>query len=487
MYDKVVSILKKHGPMLSGELARRIEEEYSVSNNTARKMISRAKSPVQKQFKVSFDSNQKFIYLEEQYQSDKYHNSLFRAIKDSSQVNWICIQAFYAQSGFVSKAMLPSLVAAPVKNVKGHKRIDRVISDLIECDIIEEVDEETWGLTKWIPSFSNNYARSRGLEAIKRIIANDFKDWAAKNNLSSFGSGAVFSEKAEFGGFQWAYTAPSYVLPMYDVDNRKNGFIVADVVYGSKANKESVQFFLEKVHILRAHKRIRRFMPVLLLESADMETLQELKQNKVVVATLSNFFEPKYTEVLKDILESFSNSAAILAKNPDKIDKLLNQIVKTEGRFNGIVGDLFEIMVAYYYSRVGSFFFTMNKHIETSEARKNEIDVLVNKDGQTMIVECKATKSPIEKDFVEIWLGKNIPNIREWLLGSGRENADKQVFELWSLGGFTDDALKLLNVRANSTVKYKIVFLGRDDILKRFRDADLLNLIKMVDQYYLLK
>lgn len=44
----VAKWLKKEGPMLSGELARLYEETYGVSNESARKAISRAKSPVQK-------------------------------------------------------------------------------------------------------------------------------------------------------------------------------------------------------------------------------------------------------------------------------------------------------------------------------------------------------------------------------------------------------------------------------------------------------
>ncbi len=43
----VAEWLKKEGPMLSGELARLYEETYGVSNESARKAISRAKSPVQ--------------------------------------------------------------------------------------------------------------------------------------------------------------------------------------------------------------------------------------------------------------------------------------------------------------------------------------------------------------------------------------------------------------------------------------------------------
>lgn len=60
---KVISLLEKYGPMLSGELAQKFEDEYGVSNDTARQAISRAKKSVKKLYGLSFEKNQKFVYL----------------------------------------------------------------------------------------------------------------------------------------------------------------------------------------------------------------------------------------------------------------------------------------------------------------------------------------------------------------------------------------------------------------------------------------
>lgn len=67
MSKKVVTLLNKYGPMLSGELARKFEHEYGASNTAARQALSRAKKPVNKICTLSFDKNQKFFYLESQY------------------------------------------------------------------------------------------------------------------------------------------------------------------------------------------------------------------------------------------------------------------------------------------------------------------------------------------------------------------------------------------------------------------------------------
>ena len=136
MSKKVVTLLNKYGPMLSGELARKFEHEYGASNTAARQALSRAKKPVNKICTLSFDKNQKFFYLESQYMSNRYIERLMDAIKQSSQINWVYICAFQSQNGFVAKSILPSLVSSPIKNVKGHKLHQRVIDDLMHIQMI---------------------------------------------------------------------------------------------------------------------------------------------------------------------------------------------------------------------------------------------------------------------------------------------------------------------------------------------------------------
>lgn len=144
MSKKVVTLLNKYGPMLSGELARKFEHEYGASNTAARQALSRAKKPVNKICTLSFDKNQKFFYLESQYMSNRYIERLMDAIKQSSQINWVYICAFQSQNGFVAKSVLPSLVSSPIKNVKGHKLHQRVIDDLLLDTTISISVTVTW-------------------------------------------------------------------------------------------------------------------------------------------------------------------------------------------------------------------------------------------------------------------------------------------------------------------------------------------------------
>ena len=48
MTQKIIELLEKYGPMLSGKAAHLLEKEYSLSNSAARQILSRAKVPVRK-------------------------------------------------------------------------------------------------------------------------------------------------------------------------------------------------------------------------------------------------------------------------------------------------------------------------------------------------------------------------------------------------------------------------------------------------------
>ncbi len=484
MSGRAIKVLEKYGPMLSGELARRIEEDYGVSNTTARQILSRAKKPVNKIATLSFTKNQKFFYLESQYMKQKYAESLMKAIEKDSMINWIYIRAFQNQYGYVSKGILPALVAAPVKNVKGHKKHERIIQDLLKCNIIEEADEEHWKLCDWVPAAEMNAMRSTGIEVVKKQIVHDFAGWARNINMVGYDSAKTLFEEAEFANFQWAFSAPSYVQPLYNMQLEKNGFVVADVFYGKTADVEDIRFFLDKISIIRRFKKLPVFLPILLVESVTPEALAELKKHKVLIALIRNLFDEKYTELLADIVNIFTHASAIVSKNPTQIDKLFAEIAKADGKFNDIVGDLFELMVGYYYYRIGSSFLMIGRKIRIPDSEKtNELDVLVQRDGKMIVVECKAKHSMIDAKFVQTWLNKNIPQTRKWLLNQYTDYKNME-FQLWALGGFTPEAEQLLKKAVDSAKKYKIEYLDRNQVMQRFREGNVQHAIDLLNQYF---
>ena len=165
--DKVAKLLNNYGPMLSGDLARKYESTYGVSNEAARKAISRSKIPVKKLYKFKFDKNQLFYYLESQYMSDKYKSALLDSMKQHSKVIYTYIQAFISQNGYISKTIFPSFIGAPIGRVKGHKKHSDILQNLIDTEIVLEFSEERYSLN---PAFYDvgNLNHSIGLEIAKK-------------------------------------------------------------------------------------------------------------------------------------------------------------------------------------------------------------------------------------------------------------------------------------------------------------------------------
>lgn len=480
--NKVEELLKKNGPMISGDLARLYEKKYGVSNEAARKAISRSKSPVKRLYKIKFDKNQVFCYLEGQYMGEKYADALMAAIETHSKTIYSFIQAFVSQNGVVSKKLLPSFVASPVGKVKGHRIYSDILQKLIDAQVIKENDEETYSLS---PVFCDaiNAHRARGLEVVKNVITQDFNSWARSINMVSYGQGKCLFEAPDFGQFQWAYTAPSYIQPLFSFESEKPGFVVADVFYGKTATVNSIRFFVDKVEILRSYKNIPSFLPILLVDKIEREALDYLKENKVTVAVLNNLFSDKYTELLADLVSMFTNASAIISSDPTKLYQLFDGIRKNEGRYNNLAGDLFELLVGSHFSHVGCQFLKLQDEVyDPDTGKKKEIDLIVFKDGRYLVIECKAQKSKLDDKFVRKWISENVPITRKCLMD--RYSTDKIDFQLWSVNGFTDEAIVLLKKAKEETKKYAIEYYERDQMIDIAKSAGNQYFVEIMNEHF---
>lgn len=478
--NRVEKLLKDHGPMLSGDLAREYENEYHTSNEAARKAISRATSPVHKLLKFKFDKNQQFYYLNSQYMSDEYKEMLYSSMKEHSKTNYAYILALADQCGYMTKNILPAFTGAPIGKVKGHKQHANLINALIETGIIKEYDDERYTLDSAFGQ-SDNLSRAIGLEIAKKAIINDFSKWSCGNNLTAYQSGKTLFECAEFAQFRWAFSAPSYIQPLFSFKDNQPGFVVADVIYGKKATLDSIRFFIEKISIVRSFRNVKPFLPVLLVDKIDLEALQLLKEKKVMVCILNNFFSEKYTDLLDKLVNIFANTTSILNKNPDMIYKLFNELSKSEGRYNDMSGDMFELLVGSHYAHIGCQMLKSKMFISDETGKRRELDLVAEKDGKIIIVECKAYKSKLDEEFVRNWLNDTVPFTRKWFLNNSQNN--KMEFQLWSVGGFTENALNLLE-KAKESKKYTVSYFNRKDMLKLARETNDNSFVEILNMHF---
>lgn len=145
---------------------------------------------------------------------------------------------------------------------------------------------------------------------------------------------------------------------------------------------------------------------------------------------------------------------------------------------------MFELLVGYYYQHIGYRYLEIRKLIQIPDSNdKNEIDVLVERDGEIIIVECKATQSALDHIYVEKWLSQTIHRIRTWAL-SRYQDGQKLKFQLWSLGGFTPEATSLLTSAATRTRKYKIEFFDKSQIIDMAKEHKVQPVVEVLQQHF---
>jgi len=487
MLKKVVEILEKSGPMLSGQLAKIYEKKYNVSNVNAKKAISRAKKPVLKSKSIPFASNQSFVYLQKDENNKQYWDSLFIAISEHSNYASAIIFALIGQGGIMSKNLLPAYSISPTEKLIGHRLYEDLQKQLKDSKIILDYDDDYIELNKSFPiKRSPKFSHSKGIELAKELVLADFNDMLRKTNAISYDKGKEWND---FSKFRWAFTAPSYVhgISMWNSKERKlkPGFFIADIVLQKNASKQEVSFFTEKINIIKSFKNASNFIPVLIVYSLDNEALEFLKKNQVIIAFIDRLFGDDYKILLDDLINIMTKATEMVRNNPEKIDRFFNNMAKQDGRYNNIVGDLFEYMVADLQREIGVRDLEMNINIPAQKTKSGwpkEVDILISKNGSIYIIECKATKSMIDEDEIDKWLSTKIVDAHYFFR---YEYPQKPfVFQFWSVGGFTDKAIEKLESAQQLTKKYGIDFYDKTRMLKFANDNNAKVFVRRINEHF---
>jgi len=453
--------------MLSGELAKAYEAANQTTNAAARQAISRARRPVQKNKLIPFQDRQVFVYLEQQFTGVRYWDSLLSAISGHAKSTNAFIRAMMAQSGTMAKNALPAYTMSPANNLKGHKRFDVLLDKLRQSKLIDDYNDEYYRLTVGGAQGSPfNIARTKAIELSKKMVLTDFFDLTRKTNMVSYDSGTFWSD---FGHFRWGFTAPSYLQGIASWDAKKQapipGFILADIVLQRQATTADISFFVEKVCTIRSFKNISNFVPTLLVYGLEPEAFQLLKKHNVAIAFLDRVFGDTYVQLLDDLIHVLTQATQMVLHNPKKIEKIFDALAKSDGRYNNIVGDMFELMVAELYRSIGVGYLAVNKEASsalTISGNPKEIDVLAERGGTMIAVECKATRTQIGIDFVNEWLTAKIPDIHKFLNTPHLYPNKEFEYQLWSIGGFTPEAEARLHDAESSAKRYKISHYDKD-------------------------
>ena len=477
--------IREKGGVLSGELAAFIAENREIDIIAARKRVERLQSPVHK-LKGVFSDNQSFVYHSSQYQSQKYFESLKEALKKGAKRCYSIVTAIDFHYGIILKSELANYSFSPIEKIRGHVLFATLVEVLIKFDIIREYDELHYCLNPFVSKFSEiNHRHFKAKQFEKDFLLNQFADWSKNIGICSYKAGV---KDHAVGGFQFSFTAPSYIsgFVTYSFNNPKPGFLVSDlmVAHGKSLSITDIDFFLQKISIIRASNKTLRLLPVLILDRTDLESLNKLKKNGVLVASISEIFGESYNELLKSLINTIVNAGTILKSRPEQFIQLMEQMTKlVNGKTNNLRGDLFELAVGYYYGRHCQNL-DIGKKIKTDNNTKTrEIDVFASFENEIRVVECKGYNYPIDKDYIEKYLGDKVPAVRKWLENTFPNK--KQIFEIWSTGGFDEEATIILQNAKSKTSRYSIDFLGKNEIINRAKSLNSSKFSEILKDYYL--
>lgn len=471
--------LLSNGPTLSSDLINYFQKE-GLSSEAIRKRLSRITKPIYK-IQGFFKDNQTFFYHIDHYNDDRFFESLRNALKSSAKKYFAIIIALEYHNGYIRKEDLASYSFSPVSNLKSHKKFSIVINDLIQLKIIQE-ENEYYKLSGGISNReTNNFNYYKAVELSKEVICNQFYNYTKSIGLISYEKGKFNSE---FAKFQFCFTAPSYITGLVKFNTKiQPAFVVADVLLGNKNDETSIDFFLQKVQIIKT-QTTNSFLPFLITDVLTQDAFKKLKENGIIIGLVNKLFGEEYEELLKSLISVVTNAGTILKTNPDAYLQLLLQLNKlVDGKTNNLRGDLFELAVGYYYSNLCQSL-DIGKRI-TFQGNYKEVDVYTTFQDKFILCECKAYKTKIELKIVENWLSEKVSFIYK---GIREYNYDKEiVFEFWSTSGFTDDAILFLKDKQQKLKKYKIEFYTEKEILEKARKSKANKIVEIMREYFIIE
>lgn len=474
-------ILRNNGPLLSGELADLLEKESGASKEAIRKRISRARLPISR-IRGFFADNQSFFYLQEQYNKEIFYHGLLEAFKKGAKRFYAVIKAIEYHYGYLKMEHLPCYTFSPTQNLVGHKRISKIIEELIGLNIVS-FEEDSYRLHPFIIEKINpSYKEYKAIETAKNFILTQFLSWTRSIGLTSYNTGLFYSE---FAKFQWGFTSPSYVTSLTFSAGGKivPAFILADVLIGREAEEEYVNFFIEKIKILNSQKNLSKFIPFLIVDSVSPQALTLLKKNGVVIGFVNKLFGYEYSDLLKALINTITNAGAILKKNPEVYLDLIAKLNKlVDGKTNNLRGDLFELAVGFYHSRLCRSL-DIGKQINFEGSRK-EMDVFAVYTDEIKVAECKGYKNKVTKDEVEVWLSEKLFVLRKWIIDQPAYDNKNITFEFWSTGGFDDDAIEKLEYAKKTVKKYRIEYCDQSQIIEKAKEVKSKRFNDILKQYY---
>lgn len=479
--NQVQFILEQNGPLLTSDIKEILMKNNEISDIAARQQVSRTKGDVKRLRSFSFPKNEFFLFLENQYKTDKFYLNLRDALLKSRSSTGNTISALQCLSGKVSEQKFKVLAGA-ISGAK-RKKIDTISNELESVDIIQKLDDGTILLSSQL-SKQNELSESV-IETLDEILFANLQEWLRKNSFVSYNT---IRHYGEFSDYYWDITAPSYLKPFVTrgSDTIKPGFVVIDYFPQKNVDVEAVEYFINKITSIESKKNIRPFLPMFIALSYQHEALEKLRANNVLATTVSNLFGKENEKLLYSIIDTINdiNKRVLKDDSIKSINTILKSVANLEGKFNNLKGTLFEMLTANAMFTISRGYVEIGKKLYEDKLVLAEIDVMcVLGNSEVHVIECKAYKSSINEKQIDEWKQK-ISKIYGWLR-QRPENTNKTIsFDYWTTSEFTDEALALLTNIKSFTRKYSVGWKNKNDIIAFFKKHNLQEQCNVLNEFY---
>ena len=472
----IVEYIEQELVVSSGDAIRYAEKELGITNEAARKKIQRLPAYIYRIKGICRDG-QSILYHKNNWTNIDFLDKLTEVIKNDAQQHYAVLNAINLYSGLIPKSILAEYTLSPIENVKGHKRFSTIIDDLKRLRLIDETGDFYVG-----ENTAYNEKRSKALSLINEMTLAHFHEWGRNIGLFSYDSAKFHSG---LSSYQFAMVAPSYINSLAQKTNNRiiPAFIVADILLNRDILKNDIDFFIKKLENVSMRNRSAKIIPFLLVGSHDKDVHQVLKSKGIIIGNIDELFGKKYSESVYGILNLIENAGAILKSNPDQYIKLIDSIKSlSTGKTFNLRGALFEMAVGYFHGQQCQTLEVSKKVISDQESR--EIDVYAVYQEKVVFAECKGYNTKVDDGYINKWLSEKIPVIRRWALSCESICDKPMVFEIWSTGGFTDDANIRLSAAHQNTKKYQVNFYDSFHMLKVAKEKKINQFSEIVNSYF---
>jgi hypothetical protein len=481
--NNIESIILNKGPILTSEIIESMRTSGSILTDEAiRQKLSRLKDGIYK-VKGYFAHRQTLFFDPEIYGSEEYYNGLREALEKAGKQYAYIINAIDFHYGSLPISQAAAYGVNPIINTKGHVTFQTALDKLVALKIVGIANDEI-RLHHHASRNSGNQKHARAIQLAKDVLLLQFSDWSRKIGVTAFNSAKYYSD---FYNYSFAFVSPSYIGPLVKIEagKIKPAFVVADILIGNKITVNQVDFFIKKVDILKSMKNVAPFIPFLIVDNVEPDALALLKSKGIVIGFVNQLFGSQYAELLEALVKGVTNAGAMLKKNPEHFIDLLTKLnALVTGKTNNLRGDLFEMAVGYYHSKMGCGILDIGKEIYW-EMEQRELDVYALYGNKIVVAECKGYNSQVTKADIELWCSDKIPLIRNWILNAASLSDKEIVFQYWSTGGFDDEATALINVIEQKTKKHKLEFYDQAKMVEKSKEAKSKKFTEILNEYFI--